>query len=93
MQPAGIGSVLSFLPIILLFFLFMGIFENSGYLSRAAFLMDAFTSRLGLDRRAFVMQLMGFGSNVPALMGTRIMRSRGLKLLTMLIFPFSLCSA
>lgn len=90
---AGVGTVLSFLPIILLFFLFMGIVENSGYLSRAAFLMDAFMSRLGLDGRAFVMQLMGFGCNVPALMGTRIMRSRGLRLLTMLIIPFSLCSA
>jgi ferrous iron transport protein B len=55
--------------------------------------MDAFMSRLGLDGRAFVMQLMGFGCNVPALMGTRIMRSRGLRLLTMLIIPFSLCSA
>ncbi len=90
---AGIGTVLSPLPIILLFFLFMGIVKNSGYLSRAAFLIDAFMSRLGLDGRAFVMQLMGFGCNVPALMGTRIMRSRGLQLLTMLIIPFSLCSA
>ena len=89
----GVGTVLSFLPIIVLFFLFMAIIEDSGYLSRAAFLMDAFMSRLGLDGRAFVMQLMGFGCNVPALMGTRVMRSRGLRLLTMLIIPFSLCSA
>jgi len=89
----GVGTVLSFLPIIVLFFLFMAIIEDSGYLSRAAFLMDAFMSRLGLDGRAFVMQLMGFGCNVPALMGTRVMRSRGLRLLTMMIIPFSLCSA
>ena len=89
----GVGTVLSLLPIIVLFFLFMAIVEDSGYLSRAAFLMDAFMSKLGLDGRAFVMQLMGFGCNVPALMGTRIMRSRGLRLLTMLIVPFSLCSA
>lgn len=89
----GVGTILSFLPIIVLFFLFMSIVEDSGYLSRAAFLMDAFMSRLGLDGRAFVMQLMGFGCNVPALMGTRVMRSRGLRLLTMLIIPFSLCSA
>ncbi len=89
----GVGTVLSFLPIIVLFFLFMGIVEDSGYLSRAAFLVDAFMSRLGLDGRSFVMQLMGFGCNVPALMGTRVMRSRGLRLLTMLIIPFSLCSA
>jgi len=89
----GVGTVLSFLPIIVLFFLFMGVVEDSGYLSRAAFLMDAFMGRLGLDGRSFVMQLMGFGCNVPALMGTRVMRSRGLRLLTMLIIPFSLCSA
>ncbi len=89
----GIGTVLSFLPIIILFFLFIAIVEDSGYMSRAAFLMDAFMSRLGLDGRAFVMQLMGFGCNVPALMGTRVMRSRGLRLLTMMIIPFSLCSA
>lgn len=89
----GVGTVLSFLPIIILFFLFMAIVEDSGYMSRAAFLMDAFMSRLGLDGRAFVMQLMGFGCNVPALMGTRVMRSRGLRLLTMMIIPFSLCSA
>ena len=89
----GAGTVLSFIPIIVLFFLFMGILEDSGYLSRAAFLMDAFMSRLGLDGRAFVIQLMGFGCNVPALMGTRVMRSRGLRLLTMLMIPFSLCSA
>jgi len=89
----GVGTILSFLPIIVLFFVFMSIIEDSGYLSRAAFLMDAFMSRMGLDGRAFVMQLMGFGCNVPALMGTRVMRSRGLRLLTMLIIPFSLCSA
>jgi ferrous iron transport protein B len=89
----GAATVLSFVPIIVLFFVFMGILEDSGYLSRAAFLMDAFMSRLGLDGRAFVMQLMGFGCNVPALMGTRVMRSRGLRLLTMLMIPFSLCSA
>lgn len=89
----GVGTVLSFLPIIILFFVFLSLVEDSGYLSRAAFLMDRFMERLGLDGRSFVMQLMGFGCNVPALMGTRVMRSRGLRLLTMLIIPFSLCSA
>lgn len=89
----GVGTVVSFLPIIVLFFLCMAIVEDSGYLARAAFLMDAFMSKLGLDGRSFVMQLMGFGCNVPALMGTRVMRSRGLRLLTMMIIPFSLCSA
>ena len=82
-----------FVPIIVLFFLFMAMVEDSGYLSRAAFLMDALMARMGLDGRSFVMLLMGFGCNVPALMGTRVMRSRSLRLLTMLVIPFSLCSA
>ncbi|MFM7311852.1 MAG: nucleoside recognition domain-containing protein, partial [Cyanobium sp.] len=59
----------------------------------AAFLMDAFMERLGLDGRSFVLSLMGFGCNVPAILGTRVMRDRGLRLLSMLIIPFSLCSA
>ena len=71
----------------------MAMVEDSGYLSRAAFLMDALMARLGLDGRGFVMLLMGFGCNVPALMGTRVMRSRAMRLLTMLVIPFSLCSA
>ncbi|MDS4031339.1 MAG: ferrous iron transport protein B [Candidatus Contendobacter sp.] len=89
----GLGTVASFVPIIVLFFLGMALVEDSGYLSRIAFLMDALMAKLGLDGRGFVMLLMGFGCNVPALMGTRVMRSRGLRLLTMLIIPFSLCSA
>ena len=90
---AGIGTVAAFLPIIFLFFLCMAIVEDSGYLSRAAFLMDALMERLGLDGRSFVMSLMGFGCNVPAILGTRVMRSQGLRLLSMLTIPFSLCSA
>lgn len=89
----GVGTVAAFVPVIILFFLVMAMVEDSGYLSRAAFLMDAFMARLGLDGRGFVMLLMGFGCNVPALMGTRVMRSRALRLLTMLIIPLSLCSA
>ena len=89
----GLTTVASFVPMIVLFFLCMGMVEDTGYLSRAAFLMDATMSRFGLDGRSFVMLLMGFGCNVPALMGTRVIRSRGLRLLTMLIIPFSLCSA
>lgn len=89
----GVATVAAFVPIIILFFLFMAIVEDSGYLSRAAFLMDALMARLGLDGRGFVMMLMGFGCNVPALMGTRVMRSRAQRLLTMLVIPFSLCSA
>jgi ferrous iron transport protein B len=89
----GIGTVTAFLPVIFLFFLAMGVVEDSGYLSRAAYLMDAFMERLGLDGRSFVLSLMGFGCNVPAILGTRVMRDRGLRLLSMLIIPFSLCSA
>ena len=89
----GLSTVVAFVPLIVLFFLFMAIVEDTGYLSRAAFLMDALMAKMGLDGRSFVMLLMGFGCNVPALMGTRVMRSRSLRLLTMLVIPFSLCSA
>lgn len=89
----GLSTVAAFVPLIVLFFFFMALVEDSGYLSRAAFLVDSWMSRLGLDGRSFVMLLMGFGCNVPALMGTRIMRSRALRLLTMLTIPLSLCSA
>lgn len=89
----GVATVAAFVPIIVLFFLVMAIVEDSGYLSRAAFLMDALMAKMGLDGRGFVMMLMGFGCNVPALMGTRVMRSRPMRLLTMLVIPFSLCSA
>ena len=89
----GLGTVMAFLPVIALFFLAMGVVEDSGYLSRAAYLMDALMERLGLDGRSFVLSLMGFGCNVPAILGTRVMRDRGLRLLSMLIIPFSLCSA
>lgn len=84
----GVGTVAAFVPIIILFYLFMAVVEDTGYLSRAAFLMDALMARMGLDGRSFVMMLMGFGCNVPALMGTRALR-----LLTMMVIPLSLCSA
>jgi ferrous iron transport protein B len=89
----GIATVASFVPVIILFFFMMALVEDSGYLSRAAYLTDALMARFGLDGRGFVMLLMGFGCNVPAIMGTRVMRSRPLRLLNMLIIPFSLCSA
>ena len=89
----GVATVAAFVPIIVLFFLVMSMVEDSGYLSRAAFLMDTLMAKMGLDGRGFVMMLMGFGCNVPALMGTRIMRSRPMRLLTMLVIPLSLCSA
>lgn len=89
----GIATVASFLPLIFFFFVMMAVLEDSGYLARSAYLMDALMARLGLDGRSFVLQMMGFGCNVPALMGTRILRSRSLRLLTMLTIPFALCSA
>jgi len=89
----GVGTVLTFVPLMAVFFAAMALVEDSGYLSRAAWLMDALMGRLGLDGRAFVMQLMGFGCNVPALMATRVMRHRAARLLSMLVIPFSLCSA
>jgi ferrous iron transport protein B len=89
----GVATVAAFIPVIWVFFICMAIVEDSGYLSRSAYLMDAFMERLGLDGRSFVMSLMGFGCNVPAIMGLRVMRSPALRLLSMLVIPFSLCSA
>jgi len=90
---AGFVTVAAFVPLIVVFFLCMALVEDSGYLARAAFLTDALMVRLGLDGRSFVMVLMGFGCNVPAVMGTRMMRERPLRLLSMLVIPLSLCSA
>ena len=90
---AGFTTVAAFVPIIIIFFFVMTIVEDSGYFSRAAFLMDKLMEKMGLDGRGFVMMLMGYGCNVPALMGTKIMRNKNLRFLTMLTIPFSLCSA
>ena len=89
----GVSTLMSFLPIIFLFYFMLAIVEDSGYLPRAAFLMDGFMHWLGLDGRAFVLQVMGFGCNVPAIMGTRVIRDRGMRLLAMLVIPFALCQA
>ena len=89
----GVSTVMSFLPIIFLFYLSLAVVEDSGYLPRAAFLMDGFMHWLGLDGRAFVLQVMGFGCNVPAIMGTRVIRDRGMRLLAMMVIPFALCQA
>jgi len=90
---SGFVTVAAFVPLIILFFFFIALVEDSGYLARAAFLTDALMAKLGLDGRSFVMVLMGFGCNVPAVMGTRMMRARPLRLLSMLVIPLSLCSA
>ncbi|MEB3317826.1 MAG: ferrous iron transport protein B [Cyanobacteriota bacterium] len=89
----GVGTVATFMPLIFLFYVLMGVIEDSGYLPRAAFLMDGFMRWLGLDGRSFVLQVMGFGCNVPSIMGTRVIRDRGMRLLAMLCIPFALCQA
>jgi ferrous iron transport protein B len=89
----GFATLASFVPLVALFMIVMGFLEGSGYLSRAAYLMDALMRRLGLDGRTFVLQIMGFGCNVPAIMGTRVMRSRMARFAAILIIPLSLCSA
>ena len=89
----GVGTVATFLPIIFFFYLVLAVVEDSGYLPRAAFLMDGFMRWLGLDGRAFVLQVIGFGCNVPSIMGTRVIRDRGMRLLSMLVIPFALCQA
>lgn len=89
----GAGSVIVFLPNILILFLFISILEGSGYMARAAFIMDKIMHRFGLHGRSFIPMIMGFGCNVPAILATRSMRNRGDRILTMLIIPFMSCSA
>ncbi|MBU4503605.1 MAG: ferrous iron transport protein B [Proteobacteria bacterium] len=90
---AGVGSVIIFLPNILILFLFIAIFEDTGYMSRAAFLMDKIMHLIGLHGKSFIPMLMGFGCNVPAIMATRILESNKDRILTILITPFMSCSA
>lgn len=90
---AGVGAVVSFLPQILLLFTLLSLLEDSGYMARAAFIMDQLLRKIGLSGRAFVPMLMGFGCSVPAVMGTRILENEKDKRLTILITPFMSCSA
>lgn len=90
---SGTGSVLVFLPNILILFLFISLLEGTGYMARAAFIMDKIMHRFGLHGRSFIPMIMGFGCNVPAILATRSMRNRGDRILTMLIIPFMSCSA
>ncbi len=89
----GTGSVLVFLPNILILFFFISLMEDSGYMARAAFIMDKGMHFFGLHGRSFIPMIMGFGCNVPAIMSTRTLRNPGDRLLTMLIIPFMSCSA
>lgn len=90
---SGTGSVLVFLPNILILFLFISLLEGTGYMARAAFIMDKIMHRFGLHGRSFIPMIMGFGCNVPAILATRSMRNKGDRILTMLIIPFMSCSA
>ena len=89
----GVGGVLMFLPNILILFFFISIMEDTGYMARAAFIMDKLMHRIGLHGKSFIPLLMGFGCNVPAVMATRTLESRKDRVLTMLIIPFMSCSA
>ena len=90
---AGVGSVIVFLPNILILFFCIAIFEDTGYMSRAAFLMDKIMHLIGLHGKSFIPMLMGFGCNVPAVMATRMLESKKDRILTILITPFMSCSA
>ncbi|MBP5724266.1 MAG: ferrous iron transport protein B, partial [Bacteroidales bacterium] len=90
---AGIGAVCSFVPNILLLYLFISLMEDSGYMSRAAFIMDNLMHKMGLHGKSFIPMLMGFGCNAPAIMATRTIESRSSRLITMLVIPFMSCSA
>lgn len=89
----GVGSVAVFLPNILILYLFISLMEDSGYMARAAFIMDRLMHRMGLHGKSFIPLLMGFGCNVPAIMSARTIESRSSRLITILVTPFMSCSA
>lgn len=88
----GVGSVLVFLPNILILYMFISLLEDSGYMSRAAFIMDRLMHKIGLHGKSFIPMIMGFGCNVPAIMATRTIESRKSRLITMLIIPLMSCA-
>ncbi len=89
----GVGAVIVFLPQILILYAFISFMEDSGYMSRAAFIMDRLMHKMGLHGKSFIPLIMGFGCNVPAIMATRTIESRRSRLITMLILPMMSCSA
>lgn len=88
----GVGSVLVFLPNILILYLFISLLEDSGYMARAAFIMDRIMHKIGLHGKSFIPMIMGFGCNVPAVMATRTIESPKSRLVTMLLVPLMSCS-
>ena len=89
----GVGSVIVFLPNIMILYFFISFMEDSGYLARAAFIMDKVMHKVGLHGKSFIPLVMGFGCNVPAVLATRTIESRSSRLITILILPFISCSA
>ena len=89
----GVGAVIVFLPQIIILYTFISFMEDSGYMARAAFIMDKLMHQMGLHGKSFIPLIMGFGCNVPAVMGTRTIESRRSRLITMLILPMMSCSA
>ena len=89
---AGVGSVLVFLPNILILYFFISLMEDSGYMARAAFIVDKLMHRIGLHGKSFIPMVMGFGCNVPAIMATRSIESRKSRLVTIAIIPFMSCA-
>jgi ferrous iron transport protein B len=90
---AGVGSVIIFLPQILILYTFISFMEDSGYMSRAAFIMDKLMHKMGIHGKSFIPLIMGFGCNVPAVMATRTIESRRSRLITMMVLPLMSCSA
>ena len=90
---SGIGSVLSFMPVIVILFFFLSILEDTGYMARVAFIMDTLLRKLGLSGRSFVPMLIGFGCSVPAIMSTRTLPSERDRKMTIFLTPFMSCSA
>lgn len=90
---AGVGSVLSFLPVIVVLFFFLSILEDSGYMARVAFVMDKLLRKIGLSGRSFVPMLIGFGCSVPAIMATRTLSSQRDRKMTIILTPYMSCSA
>lgn len=88
----GVGSVLVFLPNILLLYMFISLLEDSGYMARAAFIMDRLMHKIGLHGKSFIPMIMGFGCNVPAVMATRTIESRKSRFITMLVIPLMSCA-
>ena len=90
---SGVGGILTFLPNIIILFLALAFLEDSGYMSRAAYVMDGIMSRLGLSGRAFIPMILGFGCTVPAIMASRALEDKRDRMKTMLVTPFMSCSA